>query len=313
MKKRPIFTVLKSGLMTTIQDHGRWGFQQYGIVVSGAMDPFSYQIANLLVGNNRNDSCLEITMLGPVLKAMDNLLIAITGANLMPKINGKKVEMWRSLRVQKDDILTFEGLENGMRSYLSIDGGIDSPIIIGSKSTYVAGGLGNALQKEDVIYGGTTQQQSLFNRSLNPKHIPKYEKNICCRIILGPHEHLFTDEGITTFLKSTYTLSNKLDRMGYRLEGPKIQHVNTADIISEPVPFGGIQVPNNGQPIILMADHQTTGGYSMIATIISVDIPKLAQAQPGTKIRFKEIDIFKAQKLYRKMEGFFKGIYETNR
>ncbi|MFS0559503.1 biotin-dependent carboxyltransferase family protein [Terribacillus sp. 179-K 1B1 HS] len=300
-----LFQVIKPGLLTTFQDLGRTGYQEYGVVVAGAMDDFSLQIANLLVGNSRDEAGLEVTMMGPALKVLKDAVIAITGGNLSPRVNGQPAPMWKSFAVKEGQLIEFGQPLEGIRSYISVAGGFDLPKVMGSKSTFLKakiGGLnGRALEKEDILYAaGDTH--AVTGRSLHYDEVPKYQKEINVRVILGPHQDAFTDEAIQTFLNSAYEVTPQSDRMGYRLNGPELTHETTADIISEAIPLGGIQVPANGQPIILMADRQTTGGYTRIATVIAADIALLAQAAPGAVIKFEEISVEEAQDLYFRKE-----------
>lgn len=300
--QQPLFKVIKPGLLTTLQDLGRAGFQKYGVVVSGAMDPFALQVANLLVGNKRSEACLEITMAGPELVVLSDSTVAICGADLSPTINGKAAPMWKSIRLKKDDLLAFGAPKSGIRAYLAVSGGFDVPVIMGSKSTYTKAGIGRNIEKEDTIYGFAMRSKAgvgLFHTG-----IPRYLKEVELRVVRGPHTDRFTDEGLDNFFNKVHLVSPQSDRMGYRLQSQAITHKNGADIWSDAIPFGGVQVPVNGQPIILMADRQTTGGYTRIATVISVDLPKVAQLAPGGKIRFREIDIDEAQELFRERERF---------
>lgn len=302
-----LFKVLKPGLQTTIQDLGRTGYQQYGISPSGAMDPYSLQMANLLVGNPLHEAGLEATMLGPSLEAMTDVSIAICGGNLQPMVNKKVVSMWKSLVLRKGDILSFGKVESGARAYIGFAGGIDVPLVLGSKSTFLHGTMGGfngrALDAGDIVQGMPFVRK---NRFLHRDFIPEYNAQLEIRVILGPHLEKFHPDAIKRFLSNKYTITPQSNRMGYRLEGPELDHIDGADIISDAIPAGGIQVPSNGQPIILMAERQTTGGYARIATVISVDLPLLAQAMPGTKIRFVEITIEEAQELYRNQSKLFK-------
>lgn len=304
--KRPLFKVIKTGLMTTFQDLGRFGYQKFGVVTSGAMDPFALQVANLLVGNRRSEAGMEMTMMGPELTVLSPVTAAISGADLNPQVNGEPAPMWKSFQLKEGDRLAFTKPRAGLRAYLCVSGGFDVPVVMGSKSTYVKAGIGKTIEKEDTIHGG--QMIDRAGIGLAYSEIPTYEKEIEVRVVKGPHADRFTDEGLETFFHETHTVSPQSDRMGYRLQSPTITHRNGADIWSDAIPFGGVQVPANGQPIILMADRQTTGGYTRIATVISVDLPKIAQLIPGGKIRFREIDIDEAQALYRKRERFFQSI-----
>jgi antagonist of KipI len=296
--RTPIFKVMKAGLQTTVQDLGRHGFREFGVSPSGAMDPYSLQMGNLLVGNDLGEAGLEATIIGPVLMALHDVSIAICGGNLTPKIDEQEIPLWKSIVIKKGQILAFGGLKEGTRTYISIAGGIDVPFVLTSKSTYLTGEFGGfkgrALKDGDTLYGYPFTRR---NRFLDTKFKPNYMNPLTVRVTAGPHNDKFTSIGLETFLNEEYVISPQSNRMGYQLIGPKIEHSSRADIISDAIPLGGIQVPASGQPIILMAEHQTTGGYSRIGTVISVDIPRLAQAKPGTKVRFKKIDLQTAQDL----------------
>lgn len=295
---KPIFQVKKTGLFTTYQDLGRWGYQQFGVPVSGAMDPFALQVGNLLVGNNANEAAIEMTMIGPELLVLSDHIVAITGADLDAKLNGNSVPLWQAVKIREGDTLTFTSPRKGVRAYLAVAGGVNIPMIMGSKSTYVKARIGTLIQKGDVI-DGFSIEHSHTSVGLSYQSRPKHNQVVTVRIILGPHDHQFTDKGIRTFFESEYVVK-QADRMGYRLEGDTpLEHKGGADIISDTVPFGGIQVPLNGQPIILMADRQTTGGYARIGTIITADIPKVSQLPPGGKIRFQPITVEEAETLLK--------------
>lgn len=284
-------SVIKPGLLTTVQDLGRLGFQQYGMPVSGAMDTKSLKLANLLVGNNKGEAVLEATLTGPVIEFEADSYIAVCGANMQPKINNTPVEMYRTTPVKAGDKLSFSNLINGFRTYIAFAGGIEVPIVMNSKSTYlpakIGGFKGRQIMANDVLEIGEK------NKDINIKHvpqnlIPEFKESITARVIAGPENYYFSIKGIETFIGSEFELSDQCDRMGYRLTGHKIEHKIAADIISSGVTFGTIQIPAHGNPIILMADRQTTGGYPRIANVISDDLPYLAQLKPGDKIRFKE-------------------------
>ena len=284
----------KPGLLTTVQDLGRYGYQQFGMPVSGAMDTKALKLANYLVGNDENEACLEATADGPKIEFECDIFIAICGADMQAKINGKEVEMYKTLMVKTGDILTFGKLINGFRTYISFAGGIQVPVIMGSKSTYLRGGVGGfkgrKLKKGDVVAIKNDSNKPEI-RSIEQKNIPVYRNHFTARIIPGPEADHFTVNGLATFLHSEYTIAEQSDRMGYRLAGNKIEHKKSADIISSGIAFGTIQVPAHGQPIIMMADRQTTGGYTRIATIISEDLPYIAQLKPGDTILFKELNL----------------------
>ncbi|MCA0988532.1 biotin-dependent carboxyltransferase family protein [Guptibacillus algicola] len=310
-----LFKVKKPGLLTTIQDHGRVGYQQYGIVVAGAMDSFSMNISNFLVGNKGDEAVLEVTVMGPKLEVLGDAIIAICGGNLSPTVNGKNVPMWKSFEVNAGDRLEFGQPVEGARSYISVAGGFDIPIVMGSKSTYLKAGIGGfegrALERGDVLKSARNAKGKR-GRALHYDEVPTYEKEITIRVVMGPHLHAFTDEAVETFLSSTYEVTPKSDRMGYRVTGPTLEHETSADIISEAIPLGGIQVPANGEPIILMSDRQTTGGYTRIATVISNDISSLAQAMPGCKIRFQEVSVEEAQEIYERNDRFIRTLEKVS-
>lgn len=299
-----VVKVIKPGMLTTIQDLGRNNFQKSGMPAAGAMDAFSLKVANILVGNNEEDACLEATLMGPELKFTGDSEIAITGGNLTPQINGSGVDMWCGIRVKTGDVLSFGIVKSGCRSYVSIAGGVDVPVIMGSKSTYIRGHVGGfegrPLKADDELKTGTQNQYKAYNPARLPEElIPIYNKEIVVRVVPGPQDDYFSEDGINTLFNSEYKVTNEADRMGYRLEGAKIAHKNGADIISDGITMGSVQVPGHGMPIIMMADRQTTGGYTKIATAIAPDLDLVGQLKPGDSIRFAKIDIKEAQIAYK--------------
>ncbi|RLL42824.1 biotin-dependent carboxyltransferase family protein [Oceanobacillus piezotolerans] len=303
--------VLRPGLSTSIQDLGRTGYQQFGMVVAGAMDTFALQIGNILVGNERGAAGIEVVLMGPKLKFLRDTVIAICGANLSPMIDGRSISMWRSQRVYEGQILSFGKPVDGSYAYIALSGGITTPLVMGSRSTYTkaqTGGLdGRFLNKGDVLPSGEPNFDK-YGKQLHPEWIPDYNKTGKIRVILGPDEEAFTKEGIHNFLTKTYKVTTQTDRMGSRLEGPAIEHVDGADIISDAIFPGTVQVPANGNPIILLADRQPTGGYTRIATVISEDIPLVAQSLPGKEIAFEAVTLNLANKLYQRRENFLKTL-----
>jgi len=300
--------VVTPGLLTTVQDVGRPKFQQSGMGVSGVMDRYSQRCANLLVGNAPDEAVLEATLLGPALEFRGESVIAVTGGAVQPQLNGQPVAMWQSLRVKQGDILSFTMLQKGCRLYIAFAGGIDVPVVMGSKSTNLkarVGGLdGRALRKEDELSlnaaGVDVSKLPLYR--LPQEFIPELRSELELRVVLGPQDDAFTRQGLDTFLSGVYAVTQESDRMGYRLEGEAIEHRQGSDIISDGIVMGAVQVPGNGKPIILLADRQTTGGYTKIATVISADLPKLGQARPGDQIRFREISVQEAQSCLNAME-----------
>ncbi len=304
---QPLFTVLKKGLYTTFQDLGRYGYQQFGVVTSGAMDSFSSQLANILVGNPRGEAVLEITMLGPTLRVeVDTISIAVCGADLSMTVNGNKAPLWKSFVVKKGDMIRFGKPVTGTRAYLAVAGGFEAEEVLGSKSFYAKAKLGTEIKDGDILYG--TNSTFRKNTGLARHLIPRFRKEVTVRAIAGPHEDHFTNDAIEQFF-SDYFRAVQGDRMGYRLKGAiPLQHIDKTEIASDAIPLGGIQVPSNGEPIILLADRQTTGGYPRIATVISVDIYKIAQLPPGGMIRFERCSIETAHELYKKRENFLQHL-----
>ena len=296
--------IVEPGLLTTVQDLGRVGHQHEGMVVAGAMDAFSMQVANLLVGNERNAACLEVTLLGPKLEFVMDVLFAVTGAQFGLKLDGAALPGWRAVQAKAGSVLEFGAAGNGCRGYLAIAGGIAVPSVMGSRATYLRGQVsgfhGRALERGDVLQvyaaGVANTCRSWYIRQ------PHYPVECTVRVVCGPHAEMFTKEGLATFFSSEYDVTPASDRMGYRLKGATIERNGSSDIISDSIPLGGIQVPADGQPIVLMADRQTTGGYPRIGTVISVDLPWLAQCKPGSRVRFQKVAVEEAQRLYREME-----------
>jgi len=310
-----VFSVLTPGAYTTVQDEGRYGYQKMGIPVSGALDSFSFLVANMLVENPVNCAALEITVIGPCLEILSEADIAITGAEMGMTLNDQPVQGWKSIRVKPGDILGINQVKSGCRAYLAVTGGIDVTDIMGSRSTYVGGNIGGyygrSLKQGDIIKRGKGLLLET-ERHLFPAVIPQYSSNIIIRAVPGPQDDFF-DEGIKTLFQSEFMVSAKADRMGYRLQGPVIKHreVMPKSIISEPSVPGGIQVPADGQPIILLVE-QTVGGYTKIATVISTDLCKIAQATPGDTICFKQVSLETAHALYHDRQKLMKEIEEKH-
>jgi antagonist of KipI len=319
-----MITILKPGLLSTIQDLGRYGFQKYGVITSGAMDQLALRIANLLVGNSENQAVMEITLIGPTVQFEKDSLIAICGGNFSPNINGESIHLYRPVFVTKGSQLTFGKCQNGCRAYLAIAGGLDVPLVMGSKSTYlranIGGFLGRKLKKGDKLsllepnptaeklikkISKKTLTKQFFELNWFPglRFYSKYASPI--RVMTGREFHLFSKESQKQFFLQTFTVTGNSDRMGYRLEGSPLTLEKRHEIISEAVSFGTIQVPADGMPIVLMADRQTTGGYPKIAQIATVDLPAVAQAKPGDPLSFQKISHEEAQHLYLKKEQEF--------
>jgi antagonist of KipI len=305
--------VLDGGLLTTVQDLGRHGYERYGVPVAGAMDPFALRAANRLVGNPPDAAALEITLVGPRLRATEKCLVAVAGADLGLRVNGWDLPPWMAVFVRQGWTIAFTGRESGCRAVLAVAGGIDVKPVMGSRSTYLSGGFGGfegrALHRGDLVpvepvdFYLPERAGRTFPRHL----IPGYSDTPTIRVVLGPQDDYFTDEGVATFLSSEYEVSPTSDRMGCRLQGLQIAHKDATGIISDGIPLGAVQVPPDGQPIVMLADRQTTGGYPKIATVISADVPLLAQCVPGqSSVRFEAVGVEEAQASYREMVGVWR-------
>ncbi len=315
MESMLAFEVIQPGAFTTVQDLGRFGYQKYGVSICGAMDRYAFRVANLLVGNEEREAAIEATVMGPKLKILGKIRVAITGADLSAEIDGKPAPMWRAFDASEGGLLSFGAPKSGCRAYLAAAGGIDFPIVMGSRSIHTRsnlGGKGRALAKGDILRIGEAglRNQKLGFPPLPEEFMPLYGKHWGVRVVLGPQNDYFTRRGMETFLGSDYEITPQADRMGYRLKGPKIEHKRGPDILTDATPPGSIQVPGDGMPIILLADGQTTGGYSKIATVISVDQDLLAQARPGDRVRFQRVTITEAHRLLGERE---KKIMEIRR
>jgi antagonist of KipI len=302
--------VLEAGLLTTVQDLGRYGYERYGVPVAGAMDPLALRVANLLVSNPPQAAALEITVAGPKLQTTEDCLVAVTGADLSLRVHGWEMPPWATILVRRGWVIEFGARKAGCRAVLAVAGGIDIAPVMGSRSTCLSGGFGGfqgrPLRQGDLLSVGETSLDlfSLAGRSFPSHLVPSYSDAPELRVITGPQDDYFTPEGVAAFLSNTYQVSITSDRMGCRLEGPAIAHRGPADIISDGIPLGAVQVPADRQPIVMMADRQTTGGYPKIATVISADIPLLAQCLPGqSSVRFAAVTVAEAQACWREMVG----------
>ena len=292
-----VLEVVSPGVLTTVQDQGRTGYQRFGVPVSGALDAYALRVANLLVGNEEGLAGLEMTALGPSLRILADTWIAVTGGDLGLSLDGEPLPRWQGVRVERGSVLASTGPRNGFRSYLAVAGGIDVPTVMGSRSTYLQGSIGGlqgrALAVGDVLSCGPASGGAEHRL---PDHLtaPYYGRRQQMRVVLGPQSGAFTPEGVSVFLGSDYSISGDSDRMGFRLEGPHIQHSGGPDIVSDGTPLGAVQVPGDGQPIVLLADRGTTGGYTKIATVISTDVGNLAQMMPGNTVSFKQVSVEEA-------------------
>lgn len=298
--------VNEPGPLTTVQDLGRVGTQRLGIPASGAMDRPAMILANRLVGNAPSAACLEATFQGPDLQIIEETCLVVTGGDASPRLNGHPFPMWTAVHVRPGDRVLVGPARRGCRLYVAVAGGIDVPMVLGSRSTYVAGQLGGLegrpLRQGDLLTAGPLclPFETLAGRRVKSQ---QFSDERTLRVILGPQEDHFTSEGLRAFFSQPYRVTPNTDRMGCRLSGPRIQHARGHDVISDGTAWGSIQVAGDGQPIILLADRPTTGGYPKIATVISVDLPSVAQARPGEHVRFQAVGLEEAQRLLREQEA----------
>lgn len=286
--------IVRPGFLTTVQDLGRWGFQSGGVTVSGAMDPFSLRIGNVLLGNAQGDAALEITVLGPEIVFGDERCVVLTGADLGMKIDGQSAEPWRVYRVLAGSRVSFGGMRGGgCRSCLCVSGGVDVPPVMGSRATYtrakMGGFEGRALKAGDEVPCGENYPLWRYAEGLScPAGLrPARAPDDPILASDGPQVGAFPDEGLATLYGESYTVSGDADRMGYRLDGPEIARTKPADIVSDGICWGAMQVPGHGRPIVMMSDRQTTGGYTKIAVVSLWSVAALAQRMPGDGVRFK--------------------------
>ena len=300
----PGLEVLWPGMLSTVQDLGRRGYERFGMPVAGAMDAFALRAANALVGNPPGAAGLEIISAGTTLRANSDCLIAVAGADFSLYVHDKPLPNWSSAFVRRGWRIEFRARRSGCRAYLAVAGGIALPPIMGSRSTYLRGGLWRALQAGDLLPVGPVDWHlpERAARRLPQDLIPPYSEHPTVDVILGPQADAFGPESQRAFFESAYRLTPTSDRMGYRLQGADIAHRGPADIVSDGIALGAIQVPADRQPIVMMADRQTTGGYPKIAVAASADIPLLAQCLPGRgSVRFRETSVEQAQLRYRRM------------
>jgi antagonist of KipI len=308
--------ILAPGPLTTVQDLGRFGFGRYGVAPSGAVDSFSLRIGNLLVGNRENEACLEITLFGLKLKALTDAVITITGADIQPHLNGAPLEMWRSHILKKGDILLFKRLKTGCRAYLALGGGISVPSVLRSKSTNLStkfGGFkGRPLQKGDHLSSDSPHLHlKAGGRCFDPKWVPSYPKYWVLNTVFGPQDDHFPEEAKHLFQRSSFNVTPHSDRTGIRLAGPAIQRKAGMEesIISEGMVSGAIQIPGDGQPIIILGEL-VTGGYRKIATVITADLPFLGQIKPGDRVKFKAVSLKDAYHALKETEGIIERFKE---
>lgn len=289
MSERKFCRVLIPGALSTVQDLGRFGYQRFGIGTSGVMDEEAARAANYLVGNEPGAAVLEMTVAGAKLEFFTDGQIALAGADMGAALNGEPVLRGRTVDISAGDVLQLGFARSGCRAYLAFGGGIAVPPVMNSRSTNLRCGLGGyegrALRAGDELAVYEAPAVAVRECAL-----PVYEPEILLGFVPGPQDDMFSAGALRLFCEAEYTVSPQSDRMGCRLEGPALEAPGGTDIVSDGIAFGAIQVTNAGLPIVLLADRQTTGGYAKIGTVVSADLPKLAQAMPGTRVRFARVD-----------------------
>ena len=312
--------VIEANGLATIQDAGRIDWRRFGVPTSGPMDMFAFRAANALAGNTATSAVIEIGLGDIIFRALRDCVISVAGVGYALSIYIWDFPLWSSYYVRSGWTIRLNKPDTGMWAYLAIAGGVQAQPILGSRSTYLRGhfgGLnGTQLQVGDILRSEPPSRSlnELAARSLSAEALPAYSDNLVVDVILGPQEKYFTNESMSTFMEQEYSVSATSDRMGYRLEGAKLTHRNKVELISEGMAMGTIQVPSSGQPIVMMADCPTTGGYPKIATIASADLPLFAQCVPNkSRIRFQETSVAKAQKKYRMLiNKLNEGIVESD-
>ncbi|MBJ6142714.1 biotin-dependent carboxyltransferase family protein [Hymenobacter sp. BT559] len=325
-------SVIRPGLLTTVQDLGRPGYQHLGVVLSGALDAVALRVANLLVGNPQTAAGLEITLLGPAIRFEADHLVALTGADLSPTLNGQPLPLHRPVAVRAGTVLAFGAARAGCRAYLAVAGCLAVPLALGSRSTYLRASLGGwhgrALQADDELPVGTFSPaaqrlwQLLAPAGLpapwvaarwlpGPALYPLPHAQPVIRAVRGPEYEQFAQASQRAFWHEPFTITPAADRMGYRLQGPALTRDSAPELLSSAVTFGTVQVPPGGQPIVLLADAQTTGGYPRLAQVITADFSALAQARPGQSLQFQEVSLAEAQALYLAQERRLQGLRQA--
>jgi biotin-dependent carboxylase-like uncharacterized protein len=296
-----VIRIVDPGPQTTVQDLGRVGHLRYGIPPSGPLDVRAFVIANRLVGNADGAAALEATVLGPRFTVETAGAIAVTGADAPVTVNGAAAEAWTTLPLAAGDTVRIGAARTGVRLYVAFAGGLDVPPVLGSRATYLRGRLGGllgrSLKRDDVLRSFPVAPPPI--RRLSESAIPPLEREPEIRVVLGPQVDRFTAEGIAAFLGGAYEMLPQSDRMGARLSGPRIAHARGHDIISDGIALGSVQVPGDGQPIVLLVDRQSTGGYTKVATVGSFDIGRIGQVKPGQRLRFVAVDVADAHRLRR--------------
>jgi antagonist of KipI len=314
--------VLKPGMLTTVQDLGRWGRQADGVPVAGPMDLLSHRLANRLCGNDESCATLEATLIGPELQFDEEAVVAIAGAEFALSIEGAPAKMWGPIEVKAGARLALGTRTRGARAYVGVGGGFDAEPVFGSRATSLVARMGpfggRALAAGDrlplakkrpiriaELAAARQRAERIVAQADRPIALP--EGGARLRIMWGPQQHLFTQAARDTLISGRYVITPQSNRMGYRLEGPPLAHAGSADILSDATPHGTLQVPGSGLPILLMADRQTAGGYPKIATVITADLSAAGQLAPGDWVEFVPCDRAEARAALSRQESIVDG------
>ncbi|MCM3768697.1 biotin-dependent carboxyltransferase family protein [Neobacillus niacini] len=318
--------VLKPGLQTTVQDQGRLGLYEIGMPPSGAMDQFALRVGNMIVGNHPNAAVLEITYIGPELIFEKDTQISLTGGLIPPKINGVPVPMWETLAVKAGDVLSFDFVKSGARIYLAVEGGIDVPLVMNSRSTYTLIGIGGfegrALAEGDVLATGDLHERKVAaGTRIEESLIPTFGRSHEIRVIVGLCSYRLTEESKRIFLETEWTVTPEANRIGYRHKGQRLQFVereqpfgagsNPSNVTDLGYPIGSIQVPDGVEPIVLLHDAVTGGGYATVATVISTDLNRMGQIKTNEKVKFVSVGLEEALQIRKENQLVLNKIAEN--
>jgi antagonist of KipI len=303
----PFLKIISPGFQTTVQDLGRYGFAHLGVSPAGAADNFALRLGNMLVGNENNEPALEMTLIGGVFEFEAKSIVAITGADCQPTIDGEAIPLWASISIRAGQTLRCQAMKNGARSYLCLRGGIQVEKIMGSAATHLQTGIGGwqgrALKKGDALPIRQSLQQENYRPLTIKKDVLEYfENKSTIRVTRGPQADYFSSASLVIFSSTTYNISEASNRVGLRLNGAALVREKHEELITEGISCGAVQVPSDGQPIILFVEHPTTGGYPKIANVISADFCRLGQLRPRDEVRFQFVSFDEAVELLRRQQ-----------
>ena len=314
-----IFEIVQPGIFSTVQDLGRKGYLASGIPPSGAMDRFALKMGNLLVKNPLGEAGIEMTVVGLTIRFFEDTVVSFTGGVFDIKRNGRSIPQWETVEVRKGDVISVGKQEKGWRGYLCVAGGVDVPVVLGSKSTYTMGALGGfrgrPLKKGDIVLAGSSREplSSLQGRKVKKEVLPDLESARVLRVVMGPQDDYLAEESIETFLTAPYKVSPKANRVGYRFEGPqfKFRQVDKAkdagsdpsNIVDDGNAIGAIQIPGGVEPICLAVDGVSMGGYVKIACLIAADMDRMAQLKIGDTMKFESVNVDEARNILEQAEA----------